>query len=118
MAANNLDHFLPRRCVKKYASGIFLASVLLLLHPNRINAGRSDFYICQKRAMPFFDKLKKKSGAAAPDFFLLDRAYSSSISSSLALTGWPSFTRTDLTVPAVRAVMAVSIFMASMMIST
>ena len=58
MAANNLDHFLPRRYVKKYASGIFLASVLLLLHSNRINAGRSDFYICQKRAMPFFDKLK------------------------------------------------------------
>ena len=84
----------------------------------RKSAGRSDFYICQKRAMPFFDKLKKKSGADAPDFFLLDRAYSSSISSSLALTGWPSFTRTDLTVPAVRAVMAVSIFMASMMIST
>ena len=44
--------------------------------------------------------------------------YSSSISSSLALTGCPSFTRTDLTVPAVRAVMAVSIFMASMMMST
>ena len=59
MAANNLDHFLPRRCVKKYASGIFLASVLLLLHPNRINAGRSDFYICQKRATPFFDKLSR-----------------------------------------------------------
>jgi len=66
MAANNLDHFLPRRYVKKYASGIFLASVLLLLHPNRINAGRSDFYICQKRAMPFFDKYRNRSD---PRFF-------------------------------------------------
>ena len=43
---------------------------------------------------------------------------SSTISSSFALTGCPSLTRTVFTVPAVRAVMAVSIFIASMTAST
>ena len=63
------------------------------------------------------DSSHELSRSSLPIIYLC-MPYSSSISSSLALTGWPSFTRTDLTVPAVRAVMAVSIFMASMMIST
>ena len=40
----------------------------------RKNTGRSDFYICQKRAMPFFDKLSRRGRKAPPAVSML--AYS------------------------------------------
>ncbi len=107
-----IRHFYPTFTLLFSFLSYFLS---LFLHPFKEKTGHPSgfFFLCG-----VFMGKQKKGGSAALLFLMIRRPYSSSISSSLALTGWPSFTRTDLTVPAVRAVMAVSIFMASMMIST